>query len=212
MNKRNFTLTELVFVLCMSVAVLTVLISGAGCFGREKARQENCVAKLKQYGLAQFMYSSQNKDYVALPDNFTGEYVSNRIDPTGTTAATTPIGKLLLGGYFGMNLKEITADAKEKVTKCPSDGKYKDSENMSYYNAIFAYDSPTAKKRMIIGRDYPGAAIFFDSHRDLAFANSNHKDIVSVVYLAGHVASLPIEKYYNATSQSGDAWQFLDQR
>ena len=172
---------------------------------RERARSANCVSKLKQIGLGEFMYSGVNKDYVAWDDTIgttSGEETKNdfkgikvfALDDTLTTAGN----RLIMGGFMGMNVTEVKADAAEKIFKCPSDSATFDSASgeASYNNFIITQDGAIAagKRRVIIGRDNPGCATWLDTHTNLAHggdnAASNHPKNANICYLGGHVAGI----------------------
>ena len=166
------------------IAILAAMLLPALSAARERARSANCVSKLKQIGLGEFMYSGVNKDYVAIDD----------------TTTALPGNKLILGGFMGMNVKEVKDDAAEKIFKCPSDSaSFKAASSdaqASYYNLIIATDTDakaTGKRRVIIGRDNPGAATWLDIHANLISkneTNNNHPKNANICYLGGHVGSV----------------------
>ena len=197
---------------------------------RERARSANCVSKLKQIGLGEFMYSGVNKDYVATygavaavnsakddkvvemckADQAVADYYPN-----------APQDKLLIGGFMGMNVQTVKVDAQEKLYKCPSDSanwvaSTTSAVGKSSYANLIQINDDNGKKRLIVGRDNPGAATWMDLHKGLGFTNNNHPTNLNVCYLGGHVGGLVIkddQKVGGAatTFASADGAKFYDQ-
>ena len=223
-RKTRFVAASVVIAI---IAILAAMLLPALSAARERARNANCVSKLKQIGLAEFMYSGVNKDYVATTGSVAATYY-NTMKTTVTLAAdgfklsdtnkeyVNPGDKLLMGGFMGSNLTEETADAKEKSFRCPSDtNNFVQANTSSYANAILDTDVTGAKRRIIVGRDNPGAATWYDCHSKLAAGDGshlpsdavqkdNHPSTVNVCYFGGHVGS----KSINAAQT---AWAFLDE-
>ena len=139
----------------------------------------------------------------------------------GTAASTYPVSaqdKLLVGGFMGMNVQTVKADAQEKLYKCPSD-----SANWlaattsavgksSYANLILVDSNETnGKRRIIVGRDNPGAATWMDLHKGIGSANNNHPTNLNVCYLGGHVGGLVIKDGQGATFAAPAGAKFYDQ-
>ena len=171
------------------IAILAAMLLPALSAARERARSANCVSKLKQIGLGEFMYSGVNKDYVAVQDGFTDKFESSEV-----YGGTAPGDKLVLGGFMGMNVSALTNDIAEKCFKCPSDstnfaeGKAAAGEEeakpakASYFNWILK-DGTEPAKRLVIGRDNPGCATWWDM-------SGCHPKNTNVCYLGGHVGGL----------------------
>ena len=208
-----FPVMELWVVIAI-IAILAAMLLPALSAARERARNANCVSKLKTIGLAEHMYSGVNKDYVATTNDTTYSTIQQTVtlaaDKTASTvAAVNPGDKLLMGGFMGSNLTEETADAKEKSFKCPSDTNNYGELKASYVNAISDTDATGCKRRIIVGRDNPGAATWFDEHSKLAAPlgvnrKDNHPSTVNILFFGGHVGGQSI----NANQTE---WKFLDQ-
>ena len=163
------------------IAILAAMLLPALSAARERARSANCVSKLKQIGLGEFMYSGVNKDYVACDDD--AEFDSNTVGGDGL-----PGERLILGGFMGMNVTEVKADAFEKLFKCPSHSAWTANSVTvaSYHNYVTNSGNNTTgpANRIIVGRDNPGAATWWD------IADCHPKN-TNVCYLGGHVGSFP---------------------
>ena len=207
------------------IAILAAMLLPALSAARERARSANCVSKLKQIGLGEFMYSGVNKDYVATygavaaVNTADGDDKDVELCKADTAASVYPVSaqdKLLVGGFMGMNVQTVKADAQEKLYKCPSDSANwvaattSAAGKASYANLILI-DDTNGKKRLIVGRDNPGAATWMDLHKGIGSANNNHPTNLNVGYLGGHVGGLVIKDGQGATFASEDGAKFYDQ-
>ena len=200
------------------IAILAAMLLPALSAARERARSANCVSKLKQIGLGEFMYSGVNKDYIPVFDddtlNVEGKETNKLFKYTDAGDATTASAgnKLLLGGFMGMNLSTVKKDNAEKIFKCPSDSANFDKtvgESASYVYAPIKTETTTAKRRMIVGRDNPGCALVFDYHTKLSGPEgeadctaNNHPTAINVLFFGGHCGNVIANK---SIAYKGDA-------
>ena len=203
--KKQFTLIELLVVIAI-IAILAAMLLPALSAARERARSANCVSKLKQIGLGEFMYSGVNKDHVACPDAAL-PFISNVVGDATAANSTLPGNKLILGGFMGMTVTEVKTDAFEKLFKCPSDSTNFPANtitNASYVNWVTnAAEGP--KKRVIVGRDNPGAATWWDMDKC-------HPKATNILYLGGHVGNITQTVAVTAGTEPGDAvYKLIDQ-
>ena len=206
--KKQFTLIELLVVIAI-IAILAAMLLPALSAARERARSASCISKLNNIGKAIIMYGDPNKGYVPTDDDSDGtaaNAVTNLIfdySSTGKALTATSGNKLLLGGYMGMNLTEVKKDNAEKTFKCPSDSANFDKtaeKAASYIYAPIATEvAADYKKRVIVGRDNPGAALMYDIHTKMTGKNAkgaaelaanNHPTAVNVLYFGGHTGSV----------------------
>ena len=224
--KKQFTLIELLVVIAI-IAILAAMLLPALSAARERARNANCVGKLKQIGLATFMYSGDNKDYIPrldhptvhLTDASCGYATSFDSDPY---ERYHPANKLVIGGYMGAQIPTTGTDANkltlkmgEAYFKCPSDSALFNPATTGYspmsYTAHFHTEAQatsrgvTNGKRQIVGRDNPGLVIWHDTPAAMITNKAAiHSNGIKTLFLGGDVSG------NNAKLSDQQNWDYFD--
>ncbi|MBE6380519.1 MAG: DUF1559 domain-containing protein [Lentisphaerae bacterium] len=205
---RNFTLIELLVVIAI-IAILAAMLLPALSAARERARNANCIGKLKQIGTAMIMYAGDNKSYLPV-NNLRGSCSCKRcVIVSGCTFAGNDVPAMLInGGYFGSATNNAQGESSESdqnnLFRCPSDSTWflKD-ESGSYWLFIVSggtcgqwsiSTSAPACNRIIVGRDNPECSVCFDTiptkdnkPKSGAAAALIHPKNMNIVRLGGHV-------------------------
>ena len=191
--KSKFTLIELLVVIAI-IAILAAMLLPALSAARERAKQSQCTGKLKQFGLADHMYSADNQDFIVFCQ---GNKLAKLFCRSCVDAPTESLLILLKGGYFPGN-KQYEDNSLERVYRCPSDTANfvpDHSNNTATYTSYIAlHGGPTnnpdltwpstdwsryLRPREIVGRSDPDVSIMYDVTEGLSKAASpaaNHPD------------------------------------
>jgi len=159
MNRRGFTLIELMIVISI-IAILALVLFPLYAKAREASRRVSCASNLEQIGMALNMYAQA----------YDGHYPRRNND------------------FLALYPYASSGD----VFACPSD-------NGAPYQERFApgLEGAPPPKKMYSSYVYKGG-LTNDARADTHFAGESqafHSNLVNVLYVGGHVKTLPAEGY-----------------
>ncbi len=149
--KKHFTLIELLVVIAI-IAILAAMLLPALSAARERARNANCINKLKQVGIAALLYSGDNRDFIPVNSNHANGKADIRAADfdikCGIKAPQHTVPTMLVyGGYFSSDPGDkVVAEEVAPYYQCPSDNVLFGSDCSSgvsqYTSYIMLYHGP----------------------------------------------------------------------
>ena len=197
MRPQSFTLIELLVVIAI-IAILAAMLLPALSSARERARQSNCISQLKQIGLANSMYISDNSDW-AVPAYMPAPTTGIRGIWAAHLSGYAHTGKIGEPGPYGLTWYTSFA--------CPSNTVgYKDVSNWYTHYTVNGYLYNTeAPKDGIRDRSFaigtvedPSTTMFATENKNVGSVptaygwntiNYLHSKRTNLVYIDGHCGS-----------------------
>ena len=202
MKKSFFTLIELLVVIAI-IAILAAMLLPALSAARERARSASCMNKLKQIGLAVFMYAGDNQSHFPTYD-FCSKHTGCLWRNTYANSSKRPGALLFKGGYFSSGETYDFKVIRHKYFICPSDSTWYTADD-SYFSYMLFFANKTGctnhsdsvyggerAARTLIGADNPDntiATYMFPYNNGANGTPANHPGSANALKLGGQVVN-----------------------